>query len=116
MRKLIVNTFLTLDGVMQAPGAPEEDTSGGFTEGGWSVTQWDDVMGRAMAEFMSRPADLLLGRRTYEIFAAHWPHSTEPGAEVLNAATKYVASTTLDRSSGRTRSCSRATCPPRSAS
>ena len=96
MRKLIVNTFLTLDGVMQAPGAPEEDTSGGFTEGGWSVTQWDDVMGQAMAGFMSRPADLLLGRRTYEIFAAHWPHSTEPGAEVLNAATKYVASTTLD--------------------
>ena len=97
MRKLIVNTFLTLDGVMQAPGAPEEDTSGGFTEGGWSVTQWDDVMGQAMAEFMSRPADLLLGRRTYEIFAAHWPHSTEPAAEPLNSATKYVASTTLDK-------------------
>ncbi len=96
MRKLIVNTFLTLDGVMQAPGAPEEDTSGGFTEGGWSVTQWDDVMGQAMAEFMSRPADLLLGRRTYEIFAAHWPHSDEPAADPLNSATKYVASTTLD--------------------
>lgn len=97
MRKLIVNTFLTLDGVMQAPGGPEEDPAGGFPHGGWSVTYWDDVMGAQMGETMGRPFDLLLGRKTYEIFAAHWPRSTEPGAEVLNGATKHVASRTLDR-------------------
>jgi len=96
MRKLVVNTFVTLDGVMQAPGAPEEDTSGGFTEGGWSVTQWDDTMGEEMGAFMSKPFDLVLGRGTYEIFAAHWPYSDEPAAEPLNNATKYVASTTLE--------------------
>jgi dihydrofolate reductase len=97
MRRLIVNTFMTLDGVMQAPGGPEEDPAGGFAHGGWSVTYWDDVMGAQMGETMGRPFDLLLGRKTYEIFAAHWPRSTEPGAEVLNGATKHVASRTLDR-------------------
>ena len=97
MRKLVVNTFVTLDGVMQAPGAPEEDPSGGFTEGGWSVNYWDDAMGEAMGEFMGKPFDLVLGRVTYEIFAAHWPHSDDPGADALNNATKHVASTTLDR-------------------
>jgi dihydrofolate reductase len=96
MRKLAINTFLTLDGVMQAPGGPEEDPTGGFAHGGWSVNYWDDLMGEAMGEAMSRPFDLLLGRRTYEIFAAHWPHVTDEPAEVLNSATKYVASTTLD--------------------
>ena len=96
MRNVVVSTFLTLDGVMQAPGGPEEDPSGGFRHGGWSVNYWDDAMGAAMGEAMSRPFDLLLGRRTYEIFAAHWPYSTEPGADVLNSATKYVASRTLD--------------------
>jgi dihydrofolate reductase len=96
MRKLVVSTFLTLDGVMQAPGGPEEDPTGGFAHGGWSVNYWDDLMGEAMGEAMSRPFDLLLGRRTYEIFAAHWPHVTDEPAEVLNSATKYVASTTLD--------------------
>jgi dihydrofolate reductase len=95
MRKLVVNTFLTLDGVMQAPGGPEEDTSGGFTEGGWSVTQWDDKMMEVMGASFSKPFDLVLGRGTYEIFAAHWPHTDEPGAEQLNNATKNVASTTL---------------------
>ena len=97
MRKLIVSTFMTLDGVMQAPGGPEEDSAGGFPHGGWSVTYWDDVMGAQMGETMGRPFDLLLGRKTYEIFAAHWPRSTDPGAEVLNGATKHVASRTLDR-------------------
>ena len=97
MRKLIVGTFMSLDGVMQAPGGPEEDPTGGFTHGGWSVNYWDDVMGAQMGESMGRPFDLLLGRRTYEIFASHWPHSTEPGAEELNRATKHVASRTLDR-------------------
>ncbi len=93
MRKLLVNTFLTLDGVMQAPGGPGEDDSGGFTLGGWSVNYWDDLMGEVMGEAMSGPFDLLLGRRTYDIFSAYWPHATDnPGAKPLNDATKYVAS------------------------
>jgi dihydrofolate reductase len=96
MRKLVVNTFLTLDGVMQAPGGPEEDTSGGFAHGGWSFHYWDDLMGQAIGETMGRPFDLLLGRKTYEIFAGYWPHSDDPGADALNRARKYVASTTLD--------------------
>lgn len=96
MRSLVVNTFLTLDGVMQAPGGPEEDRSGGFTHGGWSVTYWDDMMGEVMDEAMGRPFDLLLGRKTYEIFAGHWPHVTDdPAADRLNSATKHVASNTL---------------------
>jgi dihydrofolate reductase len=97
MRKLVINTFASLDGVMQAPGGPEEDPTGGFELGGWSVPFWDDRMGQAMTEFMGKPFDLILGRKTYEIFAAHWPHSDEPGAAELNRATKYVASRTLDR-------------------
>jgi len=93
MRKLMVGTFLTLDGVMQAPGGPEEDTSGGFAHGGWSVNYWDELMGRIMSEQMGQPFDLLLGRKTYDIFAAYWPHATEEaGAKPLNDATKYVAS------------------------
>jgi dihydrofolate reductase len=93
MRQLMVNTFLTLDGVMQAPGGPEEDDSGGFTLGGWSVNYWDDLMGQIMTETMSAPFDLVLGRRTYDIFAAYWPHAPEEaGAKPLNDATKYVAS------------------------
>ena len=93
MRKLIVSTFLTLDGVMQAPGGPREDDSGGFAHGGWSVNYWDERMGQVMGEAMSRPFDLVLGRRTYDIFAAYWPHATdEAGAKPLNEATKYVAS------------------------
>jgi dihydrofolate reductase len=93
MRRLIVNTFLTLDGVMQAPGGPGEDDSGGFTHGGWSVNYWDEPMGRFMDEAMSRPFDLVLGRKTYDIFAAHWPHAPEEaGGKPLNDATKHVAS------------------------
>ncbi len=93
MRKLIVSTFLTLDGVMQAPGGPGEDDSGGFAHGGWSVNYWDEQMGQVMGEAMSRPFDLVLGRKTYDIFAAHWPHAPEEaGAKPLNDATKYVAS------------------------
>ena len=95
MRTLAVNRSLTLDGVMQAPGGPEEDPTGGFTHGGWSVNHWDDLMGQVMGEALGGPFDLLLGRRTYEIFAAHWPHVTDPTAQALNNATKYVASTTL---------------------
>ena len=95
MRKLKVTTFLTLDGVMQGPGGPEEDTSGGFTQGGWSVGYWDDQMGEEMTEFMGRPFDLLIGRKTYEIFAGYWPQSKDPEADVLNNARKHVASRTL---------------------
>jgi dihydrofolate reductase len=93
MRKLIVSTFLTLDGIMQAPGGPEEDDSGGFRHGGWSVNYWDDMMGQVMGEAMSTPFDLVLGHTTYDIFAAYWPHAPEEaGAKPLNDATKYVAS------------------------
>jgi dihydrofolate reductase len=95
MRDLIVLSFVTLDGVMQAPGGPEEDPSGGFEHGGWVVGYWDDELGAAMGESMSPPFDLILGRKTYEIFAAHWPHTDDPGAEELNSATKHVASRTL---------------------
>ncbi len=93
MRKLIVQAFVTLDGVMQAPGGPGEDDSGGFTQGGWSVNYWDEQMGQAMGEATSAPFAMLLGRKTYDIMAAHWPHaSEEDGAGVFNNATKYVAS------------------------
>ena len=93
MRELIVSTFLTLDGVMQAPGGPEEDDSGRFAYGGWSVNYWDEHVGRFMDEAMSTPFDLLLGRKTYDIFAAYWPDAPEEtGSKPLNDATKYVAS------------------------
>jgi dihydrofolate reductase len=95
MRPLVVNTFVTLDGVMQAPGGPEEDPEGGFAHGGWSVGYWDEAMGERMGEFMGRPYDLLLGRKTYEIFAAHWPKVEAPEDGGLNAARKYVASRTV---------------------
>jgi dihydrofolate reductase len=100
MRKLIVLTFITLDGVMQAPGGPEEDTTGGFKYGGWTAGYWDDVLGGVMGEQMAGPFDLLLGRKTYEIFAAYWPYmkSDNPNyqiADKFNSAQKYVASRTL---------------------
>jgi dihydrofolate reductase len=98
MRRLSVNTFISLDGVMQAPGGPQEDPTGDFALGGWNVPFWDDVMGQAMGQAFATPHDLLLGRRTYEIFAAHWPHVTDdPAADALNGMTKYVASRTLDQ-------------------
>jgi len=93
MRKLIVQTFLTLDGVMQAPGGPEEDDEGGFTQGGWSVTYWDDQTGQVMEEATSKPFAMVLGRKTYDIMAAYWPTAPEEtGGKVFNDATKYVAS------------------------
>jgi dihydrofolate reductase len=93
MRKLLVTTFVTLDGVMQAPGGPTEDPSDGFTHGGWSVHYWDDQMGQVIGGIMGKPFDLLIGRRTYDIFAAYWPNAPESaGGAPLNAATKYVAS------------------------
>jgi dihydrofolate reductase len=97
MRKLSVNTFLSLDGVMQAPGGPDEDRSGGFEHGGWAFGYWDDAMGQVMDEYVKKPFDLLLGRKTYEIFAAHWPHADpdDPIGRKLNAMPKHVASRTL---------------------
>lgn len=91
MRKIIVLTFLTLDGVMQAPGGPEEDTSGNFEYGGWTVPLFDDFLGTEMGEQMGNPFDLLLGRKTFEIFASYWPNEESP----INEATKFVASNTL---------------------
>jgi predicted 3-demethylubiquinone-9 3-methyltransferase (glyoxalase superfamily)/dihydrofolate reductase len=97
MRKLIVSTFVTLDGVMQAPDGPEEDPTGGFTYGGWTGNYWDAMMGQVMGGYMAKPFDLLLGRKTYEIFAAHWPYiKDDPAADKLNSARKYVVSGTLD--------------------
>lgn len=94
MRKVIVLSFITLDGVIQGPGGPTEDTSDGFTYGGWTVPYSDDVLGNTMREQMSEPFALLLGRKTFEIFASYWPQHEDvwPG---INEATKYVASNTL---------------------
>ena len=98
MRKLIINSFITLDGVMQAPGGPEEDRSGDFKYGGWSFHYWDDIMGKTMDEFLSNPFELLLGRKTYEIFAAYWPYiKNDPVADKFNATKKYVVSKTLNK-------------------
>ncbi len=90
-----MSTFLTLDGVMQAPGGPGEDDSDGFAHGGWSVNYWDEKMDEVMGAAMSVPFDLLLGRKTYEIFSGYWPDAPEEaGSKPLNDATKYVASRT----------------------
>jgi dihydrofolate reductase len=98
MRKIIVSTFLSLDGVMQAPGGPDEDPTRGFTLGGWSAHYWDDGMNAAMGGLMGRPFDLLLGRKTYEIFAAHWPFAGDnPVTHLFNKATKYVATRSLNK-------------------
>jgi dihydrofolate reductase len=92
MRKLVVLTFVSLDGVMQAPGGRDEDPSGGFEFGGWTVPLMDEVMSKEMVKQMGQPFDLLLGRKTYDIFAAYWPkHNNEVG-QGLNKATKYVVS------------------------
>jgi dihydrofolate reductase len=95
MRTLAVNTFMSLDGVMQSPGGPDEDPTGGFTYGGWGATYFDEEMMARVAE--SAPYELLLGRGTYEIFAAHWPYDEGPIADHLNGTRKHVASTTLDK-------------------
>ena len=94
MRKIIVLTFLTLDGVMQAPGGPGEDDSGGFTYGGWTVPYFDEFLGTVMTEQMSKPFDRLLGRKTFQLFASYWPYHEDEGFGINNA-TKYVVSKTL---------------------
>ncbi len=96
MRKIIVLSFITLDGVMQAPGGPEEDTSDGFKYGGWVAPYFDEAGGKVMEKQM-KPADLLLGRKTFEIFAGYWPEHENvwPG---INDVTKYVMSTTMKKS------------------
>jgi len=96
MRKIIVLEFITLDGVMQAPGAPQEDTSGGFKYGGWSAPYFDEASGKAMQKQMA-PTDILLGRKTFEIFESYWPQHAEhwPG---INEVTKYVLSGTVNKS------------------
>ena len=98
MRKVVAAAFVSLDGVMQAPGGPPEDPTGGFTHGGWTVNHWDEPMGRFMGETFASPFDLLLGRKTHEIFAAHWPfvEGGDPTAESFNAVTKYVATSSTD--------------------
>ncbi|WP_340644247.1 dihydrofolate reductase family protein [Phenylobacterium sp.] len=93
MRKIVAAAFVSLDGVMQAPGGPTEDPTGGFAQGGWTVTYWDDAMDAFMGGMFEAPFDLLLGRKTYEIFAAHWPFAEagDPVREAFGACTKYVA-------------------------
>jgi len=97
MRKLIASTFTSLDGVMQAPGGPDEDPAGSFTLGGWTFAFWDDEMDLSAAGFDGKDRELVLGRKTYEIFEAYWPYQAEdnPIARTLNAAKKHVASRTL---------------------
>jgi dihydrofolate reductase len=100
MRKLVVGTFVTLDGVMQAPGGPDEDRDGGFQHGGWLVPYFDEKFLGIMTEWSKRAGAFLLGRKTYEIFAASWPKSTDPADEIataLNTRPKFVASRTLDK-------------------
>lgn len=97
MRKIIVLEFITLDGVIQVPGGPEEDTFDNFKFGGWTVPYFDDFAGKVMEEQMKEPFSLLLGRKTFEIFASYWPQHADawPG---VNEATKYVTSNTLTQS------------------
>jgi len=98
MRKLIAITQVTLDGVMQSPGGPEEDPRNGFTHGGWAMPFLDDALSQAIGETIAGEFDMLLGRRTYEIFAAYWPNQgNNPIAKAFNKATKYVATRSLDR-------------------
>jgi dihydrofolate reductase len=98
MGKLVVGTFVTLDGVMQAPGGPDEDRDGGFEHGGWTVPFFDEELGDQMVELIGRTDAILLGRKTYDVFIQHWPHvgDEDPIAAKLNSAPKYVVSRTLD--------------------
>ncbi len=92
MRKLATNHFMSLDGVIQAPGNPTEDTAGGFKYGGWTVPFWDDAIGEFIGGYMSQGFDLVLGRQTYDMWAGFWPNLDDPMAKIFNDANKYVAS------------------------
>ncbi|WP_166351802.1 dihydrofolate reductase family protein [Phytoactinopolyspora limicola] len=97
MAQLVVGAFVTLDGVMQGPGGPDEDRDGGFEHGGWNVTYWDDAMSGAIVEQSAKGDAILLGRKTYDIWAAHWPNvSGDPISDRLNSIPKYVTSRTMD--------------------
>ena len=96
MRRVVCAAFVSLDGVMQAPGGPEEDPTGGFRFGGWVFPHWDEIIDAAMGESFARPFDLLLGRKTYEIFAAYWPDQQGEIADPFNAAAKYVVTSSLE--------------------
>jgi hypothetical protein len=98
MRNVVVSEFLTLDGVMQGPGGPDEDREGGFQEGGWQLPYFDEAAGAAVAKGLAQAGGLLLGRRTYEIFAAYWPNQPagDEFADIMNSVPKHVASTTLE--------------------
>ena len=98
MRKVVAAAFMSLDGVIQAPGGPIEDPTRGFAQGGWTVNYWDDAMGQYMGESFSKPFDLLLGRKTYEIFAAHWPYvgPDDPTGQLFDRVTKYVATSSSE--------------------
>ncbi|TWT12580.1 dihydrofolate reductase family protein [Reyranella sp. CPCC 100927] len=95
MRRIVVATFVSLDGILQAPGGPQEDPTSGFALGGWTAPYFDEALGASLGDIFGRPFDLLLGRKTYDIFAAHWPYVSDPNdpiAPVFNRVTKYVAS------------------------
>jgi dihydrofolate reductase len=97
MRRITAGAFISLDGVMQAPGGPEEDRSGGFDLGGWVFPYWDEISGESLAPLFAEPFDLLLGRKTYEIFAAYWPYMDEdPIGEAFNRAGKYVVTSSTE--------------------
>ena len=87
MRRIVVATFTSLDGVMQAPGGPQEDPTGGFTLGGWTAPYFDEALGASLGQIFGRPFDLLLGRKTYDIFAAHWPYVSDPNDPIAAAFT-----------------------------
>ena len=91
MRKIIVATFTSLDGVMQAPGGPREDPTGGFALGGWTAPHFDEALGASMGEIFGRPFDLLLGRKTYDIFAAHWPYVRDPNDPIAGLFNQVTA-------------------------
>ncbi|MCG8695074.1 MAG: dihydrofolate reductase family protein [Minwuiales bacterium] len=96
MRDLAILTFVTLDGVMQAPGMPDEDRSGGFEKGGWAAPYWEEVMQQVQREAMATPYDMLFGRKTYDLFAGHWPDAgDDPVSRMMNEARKYVVTSTL---------------------
>src|SRR5207248_662714 len=95
---VVVSAFVSLDGVMQAPGGPQEDPAGGFRFGGWTFPYFDETLGAVMGEMFQRPFDLLLGRKTYDIFAAHWPHvgPDDPIGQLFDSVTKHVATRNAD--------------------